>query len=86
MAGSKQSTGFGNKIHSVISLPGTAPTVMVDVKGKDANVEEVLGSGNELSTAVKDAYKVLKLKGYMKSVCLVYDVSVQGFWTPGAVR
>lgn len=43
-----------------MSLPGTTPTAMVDVKKEDAVVGEVVANGIELSSSGKEAWEVLK--------------------------
>lgn len=58
--GSDKRIGHAHKKFRVIFLPETAPATMVDIKPEDVVVEEGHKSGVEMSSAVKDAYEVLK--------------------------
>lgn len=51
---------------------------MVDVQGLDVLVQDVVGSGSELSSPAKDANEVLK--GPMHPGCLVYEAEFHGLW------
>lgn len=54
----------------------TAPAPMVDVKEEVLVVKEVFGSRDELSYAVKEAYRVLRWA--LKSAGLLYDFLILG--------
>lgn len=81
-AGSEESTGPADKRFCVVSLSATAHAGMVHVKEEDVVVEEVDGSGIELSSAAKEPYKVLKRA--MKPMGYVYDFRFQ--WLLKAVE
>lgn len=58
-----------------MSPPASSPAPNVDVKKEYVVVEEVAGSGDELSSAAKEAFKCLKLT--VKSVFLVHHAPLQ---------
>lgn len=63
-----------NEKCSVMSLPGTATAAILDLKGEDIVVQEVVKSGVDL-TGAKEAYKVLIRA--MKSLRSVSNVAFQ---------
>lgn len=58
--GFREDIGSGNTKLWAVSMHATAPAVMVHFTEEDAVVEEIDGSGVELSSAAKAMYRVLE--------------------------
>lgn len=74
---SQSYVGFGQVSikNWVVSLPLTAAALMEDVNVGHVEAENTNGGGADLSSAEKNAYEQLEIA--MKSVGMVYDVTVQ---------
>lgn len=69
-------TGLVAKMQPVASLPDTAPVAVKDVEEDDFVAEDVGVFCVNLSSRADEANEMLK--PVINSVCLLYDVPVQG--------
>lgn len=71
-----------NEKNCVISLPGSSPAAMMIVKEEEVVMQNVVGSGTELSLTVRLVFK--DLRPALKSLCFEYDVP--SHWLLEAVK